>query len=130
LKQAIAALCPEGVDIYFDNVGGHISDGVLGNINKFARLIICGSISTYNETTIPVGPRVEPLLIKSSALMQGFIVGNYSTKFPVAMQQLATWLQEGRLTYSETITEGFDHIPQAFIDLFEGKNSGKMIVKI
>jgi len=62
--------------------------------------------------------------------MQGFIVGNYSTKFPMAMQQLATWLQEGRLTYSETITEGFDHIPQAFIDLFEGKNSGKMIVKI
>jgi len=130
LNEAVATLCPDGVDIYFDNVGGHISDGVLANINKFARLIICGSISTYNETTIPVGPRVEPLLIKSSALMQGFIVGNYSTKFPVAMQQLATWLQEGRLTYSETITEGFDHIPQAFIDLFEGKNSGKMIVKI
>ena len=130
MKEAIATFCPDGVDIYFDNVGGNISDGVLANINKFARLIICGSISTYNETTIPVGPRVEPLLIKSSALMQGFIVGNYSTKFPVAMQQLATWLQEGRLTYSETITEGFDHIPQAFIDLFEGKNSGKMIVKI
>jgi len=130
MKEAIATFCPDGVDIYFDNVGGNISDGVLANINKFARLIICGSISTYNETTIPVGPRVEPLLIKSSALMQGFIVGNYSTKFPMAMQQLATWLQEGRLTYSETITEGFDHIPQAFIDLFEGKNSGKMIVKI
>jgi len=130
MKEAIATFCPDGVDIYFDNVGGNISDGVLAYINKFARLIICGSISTYNETTIPVGPRVEPLLIKSSALMQGFIVGNYSTKFPVAMQQLATWLQEGRLTYSETITEGFDHIPQAFIDLFEGKNSGKMIVKI
>jgi len=114
IKKAIAALCPDGVDIYFDNVGGHI----------------CGSISVYNETEIPVGPRVEPLLIKSSALMQGFIVGNYATGFPEAIQQLATWLKEGKLTYSETIVEGFDHIPQAFIDLFEGKNSGKMIVKI
>ena len=130
IKKAIAALCPDGVDIYFDNVGGHISDGVLANINKFARIIICGSISVYNETEIPVGPRVEPLLIKSSALMQGFIVGNYATGFPEAIQQLATWLKEGKLTYSETIVEGFDHIPQAFIDLFEGKNSGKMIVKI
>ena len=130
MKEAIATFCPDGVDIYFDNVGGHISDGVLANINKFARIIICGSISVYNETEIPVGPRVEPLLIKSSALMQGFIVGNYATGFPEAIQQLATWLKEGKLTYSETIVEGFDHIPQAFIDLFEGKNSGKMIVKI
>ena len=129
MKKAIADLCPDGVDIYFDNVGGNISDGVLANINKFARLIICGSISVYNETTIPMGPRVEPLLIKNSALMQGFIVGNYAGKFPEAMQQLSTWLKEGLLTYSETITEGFDHIPQAFIGLFEGKNNGKMIVK-
>ena len=130
LKQAIAALCPEGVDIYFDNVGGNISDSVLANINKFARLIICGSISVYNETTIPLGPRVETLLIKSSALMQGFIVGNYAGKFPEAMQQLSSWLKDGKLTYSETIVDGFDQIPQAFINLFDGKNIGKMIVKI
>jgi len=130
MKEAVGAVCPEGVDIYFDNVGGNISDGVLANINKFARLIICGSISVYNETTIPVGPRVETLLIKCSALMQGFIVGNYAGKFPEAMLQLSTWLKEGKLTYSETIVEGFDQVPQAFIDLFEGKNNGKMIVKI
>jgi len=130
IKEAITSLCPEGVDIYFDNVGGQITDGVLANINKFARLIICGSISVYNQTEIPVGPRVETLLIKTSALMQGFIVGNYTTRFPEAMTQLSTWLKEGKLTYSETITEGFDQLPQAFIDLFEGKNIGKMIVKI
>lgn len=130
INRAVKALCPDGVDIYFDNVGGTISDGVLANINKFARLIICGSISVYNETTIPVGPRVETLLTKNSALMQGFIVGNYAGKFPEAMQQLTTWLKEGKLTYSETIAEGFDQIPQAFIDLFEGKNTGKMIVQL
>jgi len=130
MKKAIAAVCPEGVDIYFDNVGGHITDGVLANINKFARIILCGSISVYNETSIPVGPRVETLLIKSSAFMQGFIVGNYAGKFPEAMLQLSTWLKEGKLTYSETIVKGFDQVPQAFIDLFEGKNNGKMIVQL
>ncbi|MDD5185862.1 MAG: NADP-dependent oxidoreductase [Paludibacter sp.] len=130
MKDAIAALCPEGVDLYFDNVGGDISDGVLANINKFARIIVCGSISVYNETTVPMGPRVETVLVKNSALMQGFTIGNYAPKFPVAMGQLANWLKEGKLTYAETIVEGFDQIPQAFIDLFEGKNNGKMIVKI
>lgn len=130
MSKAIAAACPNGVDIYFDNVGGEISDGVLMNINKFARMVICGSISVYNETTMPVGPRVEPFLIKNSALMQGFIINNYAPKFGPAMGQLATWLQEGKLTYTETIVEGFENTPQAFIDLFAGKNKGKMIVKI
>jgi NADPH-dependent curcumin reductase CurA len=130
MNEAIAAVCPDGVDIYFDNVGGTVTDNVLANINKFARIIICGSISVYNETSTPMGPRVEPLLIKSSALMQGFIVGNYANKFPEAMEQLTNWLSEGKLTYSETIVNRFDQIPQAFINLFEGKNNGKMIVKI
>jgi NADPH-dependent curcumin reductase CurA len=77
-----------------------------------------------------VGPRVEPLLIKNSALMQGFIVGNYADKFPEALEQLTNWLREEKLTYRETIADGFEQIPQAFIGLFEGKNNGKMIVKI
>jgi len=130
MKDAIAEACPNGVDLYFDNVGGNISDGVLANINKFARVMVCGSISVYNETTVPMGPRVESTLVKNSALMQGFIVGNFAAKFPAGIAQLSTWLKEGKLTYSETIVEGFELIPQAFIDLFEGKNMGKMIVKI
>ena len=130
MKEAIATTCPDGVDVYFDNVGGSISDGVLANINKFARIVVCGSISVYNETSMPMGPRVESTLVKNSALMQGFIVGNYAAKFPEAITNLAGWLKEGKLTYSETIVEGFEQIPQAFIGLFEGKNNGKMIVKI
>jgi hypothetical protein len=93
-------------------------------------MIICGAISVYNETSIPQSISVQPFLVKNSALMQGFIVSNYATKFPEAVKQLATWLQEGKLTYTETVVEGFDQIPQAFIDLFEGKNKGKMVVKI
>ena len=130
MKDAIAAACPDGVDVYFDNVGGEISDGVLANINKFTRIIVCGSISVYNETSVPMGPRVEMVLVKNSALMQGFIVGNFAPKFPEAIAQLSSWLMEGKLTYTETIVEGFNQIPEAFIGLFEGKNNGKMIVKI
>ncbi|APY12868.1 NADP-dependent oxidoreductase [Seonamhaeicola sp. S2-3] len=130
MKAAIAEAAPNGVDIYFDNVGGPISDAVLFNINRFARIIICGAISVYNETEIPKSMSVQPFLVKNSALMQGFIVSNYADKFPEAIQKLSGWLTDGTLKYKETIVEGFDNIPNAFIDLFEGKNKGKMIVKI
>lgn len=130
MKEAIAKAAPNGVDVYFDNVGGPISDAVLMNINQFARIVVCGAISVYNNTEVPKGISVQPFLVKNSALMQGFIVSNYADKFPEAIKQLATWLAEDKLTYSETIVEGFDTIPQAFIDLFDGKNKGKMVVKI
>jgi len=130
INADIKTLAPNGVDIYFDNVGGPISDAVLFNINHFARIIICGAISVYNSTETPKGVSVQPFLVKNSALMQGFIVSNYAEKFPEAMQQLSTWLAEQKLTYTETIVDGFDNIPKAFIDLFEGKNKGKMIVEI
>ena len=130
MLEAIRQACPDGVDIYFDNVGGEISDAVLANINKYARLPVCGAISLYNETQISIGPRLQPIILKKSATMRGFIVSDFSGKFPEAIKMLAHWLKEGKLTYTETIVEGFSLIPQAFIDLFEGKNKGKMIVKI
>ena len=130
IKEAISDVCPNGVDVYFDNVGGKISDAVHANINRLGRIIVCGSISSYNNTSMELGPRAEHFLIKKSALMQGFIVSNYAEKFPEGMKRLSQWMKEGKLTYSETIVEGFDSIPQAFIDLFDGKNKGKMIIKI
>lgn len=130
MKAAIAKAAPNGIDIYFDNVGGPISDAVLFNINKFSRTINCGAISVYNETELPKSISVQPFLVKNSALMQGFIVSNYSEKFPEAMKQLGEWLAAEKLTYTETVVEGFENIPQAFMDLFEGKNTGKMVVKI
>jgi len=130
IKEAISNICPNGVDVYFDNVGGKISDAVHANINRLGRIIVCGAISSYNNTSMELGPRAEHFLIKKSALMQGFIVSNYAEKFPEGMKRLSQWLKEGKLTYSETIVEGFDSIPRAFIDLFDGKNKGKMIIKI
>ena len=130
IKRAIADACPNGVDVYYDNVGGPISDAVHRNLNQFGRIVVCGAISTYNVTELPMGPRVEGFLIKKSALMQGFIVSDFVDKFPEGAKQLGQWLKEGKLTYEETVVEGFDAIPEAFIGLFTGKNKGKMIVKV
>lgn len=130
IKEAIARTCPDGVDVYYDNVGGEISDAVFANINKFARIILCGQISMYNNTEIPVGPRPQPLMVKKSALMQGFIVSNYSARFGDGIQQLAQWLGEGKLTCQETIVQGFEKLPETFIGLFHGQNTGKLLVEM
>jgi hypothetical protein len=130
MRKAIAAACPDGVDVYFDNVGGSISDAVLVKINQFARIVVCGAISLYNEKALPQSLSVQPFLVRNSALMQGFIVNDFASKFPEAMKHLSQWLAEGKLNHVETIVEGFDQIPQAFIDLFDGRNKGKMVVKI
>jgi len=130
MRKAIVQACPNGVDVYFDNVGGEISDGVMMNINQFARVPICGAISQYNETRMTTGPRMQSVLLINRALMQGFIVHDFASKFPDALQQLTQWYNEGKLKLKETIVEGFENIPDAFIGLFEGENIGKMIVKI
>ncbi|WP_462319284.1 NADP-dependent oxidoreductase [Marinilabilia sp.] len=130
MTKAIADACPNGVDVYFDNVGGEVADAVMFNINDFARIVNCGAISIYNATEIPKSISVQPFLIQKRALMQGFIVMDHANQFSDAIGQLSQWLKEKKLTYTETIIEGFENIPQAFIDLFDGKNKGKMVVKV
>lgn len=130
MAAAIKELAPDGVDVYFDNVGSYTLDAAMKNINRFGRVINCGAISLYNETEQPTGPRLETTLVKKSVKMQGFIVSNYQDDFKEGIQQLGQWLKEGKLKHEETIVEGFDEIPQAFIDLFDGKNKGKMVVKV
>ncbi len=129
IKKAISDACPKGVDIYYDNVGGDISDAVIGNINIHARIVLCGQIALYNSTEIPMGPRLQPMLLTRSVLMQGFIIGNYQSEFPEGINHLSLWLKEGKLKYRETIVKGFDKLPAALMGLFEGDNTGKMIVE-
>ena len=129
MTEAIAKACPNGVDVYYDNVGGDILDAALNNINKNGRVINCGAISLYNEKEVPQGPRHEGILVKKTVLMQGFLVRDHAKDFGNAIQQLAQWLQEGKITHEETIVEGFKNTPQAFLDIFKGKNKGKMVVK-
>jgi len=130
LKKAIAEACPKAVDIYYDNVGGEISDAVISNINFNARIVLCGQIALYNNTEIAMGPRIQPMLLTRSVLMQGFIIGNYQSQFSEGSMQLAKWVEEGKIKYKETIVKGFDKLPAALLGLFEGNNIGKMIVEV
>lgn len=129
INKTLKEICPTGVDIYFDNVGGEISDAVVKQMKRLGRISLCGQIALYNSTEIPMGPRLQPILLTKSVLMQGFIVGNYQSQFPEGIQQLSAWLREGKLKYKETIVQGFHQLPSALLGLFKGDNTGKMIVQ-
>ena len=130
MLQALKEVCPSGVDIYFDNVGGEISDAVMPHLKHGARIVICGQISLYNLDRPDVGPRPQPYLLINSALMKGFIITEYSARFAEGVTQLSQWLAAGKLSYPESIAEGFENTPKAFIGLFNGENLGKQIVKV
>lgn len=130
VAEALKNACPKGVDVYFDNVGGELSDTVMFLINHGARIIICGLISIYNNDRLDVAIRPQPFLLINSALMQGFIVTDFETRFSEGVMQLARWFAEGKLKHTETIAEGFENTPAAFMGLFKGENLGKQIVKI
>ena len=128
-KEELKAACPDGVDVFFDNVGGEISDAVFEHINRKARIVICGQISEYNSSNPPMGPRPQHTLIKKSARMEGYVVFDFKELFHEAKKQIASWLKSGKLIYKENLIEGFEKIPEAFIGLFSGENIGKQMVK-
>jgi hypothetical protein len=122
-------LCPGGVDCYFDNVGGAISDAVFRQMKVFGRVSVCGQISLYNLDRPEQGPRLLPLVLTKQIRVEGFIVTRFAPRFAEGHAQMAAWLREGRLRYRETVVEGFDNLPRAFIAMLEGANTGKMLVK-
>ncbi|MBB3110822.1 hypothetical protein FHS18_002889 [Paenibacillus phyllosphaerae] len=130
LQEAVAQACPNGVDVYFDNVGGVVSDAVMSQLNDHARIPLCGAISSYNATDGDLGPRMQTKLIKTRSLMKGFVLSDYASRMQEGAKALAQWLSEGKLKYEETIVEGFENVPQAFLGLFKGENIGKQLVKV
>ncbi len=130
LGEAVAAACPDGVDVYFENVGGRVSDAILSHINLRARIPVCGLISQYNLERPEKGPRLTGLLLINRARMEGFIVFDYIKRYPEALAQLAGWLKEGRLKYREDIIDGFENMPRALIRLLRGENFGKQMVRV
>ncbi|CAH1212943.1 NADP-dependent oxidoreductase [Paenibacillus sp. JJ-223] len=130
MSAAVERACPEGVDVYFDNVGGDISDAVLRHINRNARIPLCGQISAYNLKQPDVGMRPQTLLLTNTALMKGFLLGDYAKSFKEGRAKLAKWLADGLIRHEENIVEGFEHTPEAFIGLFTGDNLGKQLVKV
>jgi NADPH:quinone reductase len=123
-------LCPNGVDIYFDNVGGEITDAVLHQINTRARIAVCGQISQYNAERPEMGPRWLSQLIVRQARAEGFLVTQFADRYEEALKQLATWLRDGKLKYREDVVDGLENAPAAFIGMMEGKNIGKQLVKV
>ncbi len=133
-SEELKQVCPEGIDVYFENVGGKVLDSVLPLLNDFARIPVCGIISAYNSTELPSGPNLIPSLMRSILVkrltFRGFIVWDFANQEKEALQQLAKWVKQGKLHYLEDIVDGLENAPEAFIGLFDGKNFGKLVVRV
>jgi NADPH-dependent curcumin reductase CurA len=129
LVPALSAACPNGADIYFENVGGKVFAAVLHVINRGARIPLCGMISEYNATADSGGPSLRPLLVQR-AMINGFIVSDHFDRFPAFLKEVTPLVRAGRIKYREDIVDGLEAAPAALIGLFEGKNFGKMLVRV
>jgi NADPH-dependent curcumin reductase len=129
LVHALRDACPNGIDVYFDNVGGAVLAAALRLINRGARIPLCGQISSYNATEPPTGPYLAPL-IANRALIKGFLVSDHRDRYEAFLKECGAWVRSGELRYREDIVEGLDSAPQAFIGLLEGRNFGKLLVRV
>lgn len=129
-EARLGELCPKGVDVYFDNVGGAITDTVFRVLNTFARVSVCGQISQYNLTAMEQGPRLLSLVLTKQVRVEGFIVSRFTNRAQEGISQLAQWLRNGQITYREDVTEGFEQMPDAFFSMLKGGNTGKQVVKV
>ena len=133
--RRLAAVCPQGIDVYFESVGGAVFDAVLPLLNAKARVPVCGMIAHYNDTSLPPGPdRLNMLvgtLLKKRIKMQGFIIfDDYGPRFGEFVDQMDAWVKEGRIRFREDIVDGLENAPAAFIGLLEGKNFGKLVIRV
>ena len=129
-EEVLSAAVPDGIDGDFENVGGEGADEVFKHLNRFARVPVCGAISTYNNESDDIGPRIQGTLIKNQALMQGFVVAQFEEYFEEGSKELAQWVSEGKIKTKFSIDEGFESLPSAFRKLFTGENFGKQIVQV
>jgi NADPH-dependent curcumin reductase len=134
LKAELQAACPNGIDIYFENVAGVVWDAVLPLLNDFARVPVCGLIANYNATALPEGPDRSPMLMRAvlskRLRIQGFIVFDFAAQTEDFLRDAGGWIHEGKLKYKEDIVDGLENAPQAFIGLLKGANFGKLLVKV
>ena len=130
LDAALREACPRGVDVYFDNVGGRITEAVSRRVNPFARFAVCGLISQYNLEKPELAPRNERFVLVNRARVQGFIVSDFYARRDPALRQLAEWLRRGKLKYREDVVDGLENAPAAFIGMLQGKNFGKQLVRL
>ncbi|KAK3101160.1 hypothetical protein FSP39_001406 [Pinctada imbricata] len=130
IDVALKEAAPDGVDCYFDNVGGEFTSKAIMHMKLFGRMSICGSISAYNSTAPPMGPLPYMIILGKQLKVEGFIVMRWFQKWAEGEKEMKTWIKEGKIKYRETVTEGFDNMPKAFMGLFSGSNVGKAIIKV
>jgi NADPH-dependent curcumin reductase CurA len=129
-REALAELAPDGLDIYFDNVGGDHLEAAIGAANTYARVVACGSIARYNDVEPAPGPRNMFMVVTKRLKIQGFIISDHFEQFGEFVRQASEWLRDGRLQYRETVVDGIENAPRAFLGLLRGENIGKMLVKV
>ncbi|WP_395058080.1 NADP-dependent oxidoreductase [Polaromonas sp.] len=130
VKAGLKEHCPKGVDIYFDNVGGDILDAVLTRITRGARIIICGAISQYNNTTPVKGPANYLSLLVNRARMEGIVVFDYADRYPLAIAEMAGYLKDGKMKSKEDVVDGIENFPETLLKLFNGENFGKLVLRV
>jgi NADPH-dependent curcumin reductase CurA len=130
VRDGLKQHCPDGIDIYFDNVGGDILDTVLTRINRKARIVICGAISQYNNTTPVQGPKNYLSLLVNRARMEGIVVFDYADRYPQAVGEMAGYLKDGRMKSKEDVVDGLANFPSALLKLFSGQNFGKLVLRV
>jgi NADPH-dependent curcumin reductase CurA len=133
MAERLKEACPNGIDIYFENVGGAVWDAVFPLLNDFARVPVCGLVAQYNATSLPEGPDRTPLLMRAiltrRLTLRGFIVGDFAAQAPDFRRDMAAWLKEGRIKVREHVVEGIERAPEAFIGMLNGRNFGKTLVR-
>ena len=130
VRKALKAAAPAGIDVYFDNVGGDILDAALANLARGARIVICGAISQYNNTTPVKGPSNYLALLVNRASMTGMVVFDYADRYAQAAREMAGWMMEGKLKARSDVVEGFETFPETLLKLFRGENTGKLVLKV
>ena len=129
-RDALRELAPDGIDVYFDNVGGDHLEAAIGAMRMYGRIVACGSIGVYNEAEPAPGPRNLFHVVTKRLLMQGYIISDHFDEYPEFLGRAGEWVRDGRLRYRETVVEGIENAPRAFLGLFHGDNIGKMLVKV
>lgn len=130
LRAELARACPNGIDVYFDNVGGEQLEAALAAMNTFGRVVLCGAIAQYNQASPPPGPSTLVMAIPKRLTLRGFIVTDHLGTFPAFLADMRRWITEGRMVWQETVLEGIESAPRAFLGLFSGANAGKMLVRL
>jgi NADPH-dependent curcumin reductase CurA len=130
VREALRELAPDGIDVYFDNVGGDHLEAAIGALNNHGRVVACGSISRYNDTEPSPGPRNMFMVVTKRLRLQGYIISDHSDRAAAFVADASGWIREGRLRWRETVVDGIEHAIEAFRGLLQGENTGKMLIRV